>query len=61
MGDYMRLDYNISLNTRPSVAGDGFLVVKLDEKKVGTFSRFYASGPLAAQEKETPSAALLAA
>lgn len=51
-GDYMRLDYAIERNSsQPAKEKRGYLVVALDQNKVGTFNRFYENEKLAANEK----------
>lgn len=51
-GEYMRLRYAIERN-QPYQAKDkcGYMVVGLDQNKVGTFKRFHDGGALAADEK----------
>jgi uncharacterized membrane-anchored protein len=51
-GDYMRLRYAIERNQQYQVKDKrGYMVVTLDQNKVGTFKRFYDGEELAADEK----------
>ncbi len=51
-GDYMRLRYAIERNEKYQAKDKrGYMVVGLDNNKVGTFKRFYDGGELAANEK----------
>jgi uncharacterized membrane-anchored protein len=51
-GDYMRLRYAIERNKQYQVKDkSGYIVVGLDQNKVGTFKRFYDGGELGADEK----------
>ena len=51
-GDYMRLRYAIERNQQyQEKAKRGYMVVGLDQNKVGTFKRLYDGGELAADEK----------
>jgi uncharacterized membrane-anchored protein len=51
-GDYMRLRYAIERNKYDLPRKKrGYMVVGLDQNKVGTFKRFYDGGTLAANEK----------
>jgi uncharacterized membrane-anchored protein len=48
-GDYMRLSYGISNEVRPArleVPGDGWLVLRLDERRVARFARLDDGSPL---------------
>src|SRR5258708_2178060 len=53
-GDYMALRFHVANDVRSRIADelprDGFAVLKLDERRIGTFTRFDDGTPLAANE-----------
>ena len=53
-GDYMALRFQVTNDLRSHVAQetahDGYVVVKLDDRRLGTFARLDAGSPLAANE-----------
>ena len=51
MGDYMSLNYDLNNKARGKATGDGSLVVKLDDKKIGTFVGVYSGAPLNSDER----------
>jgi hypothetical protein len=50
-GDYMRLSYAIARSQYQAKYERGYIVVGLDQNKIGTFKRFYEGGEIAANEK----------
>lgn len=50
-GDYMALRYAVENEPALSTEASGYLVIALDEKRIGTFKRVHGSEPLAAGEK----------
>lgn len=52
-GDYMRLRYNLHIDQNKIAMNNqrGYIVIGLDENKVGLFKRFYNNEQLAADEK----------
>ena len=51
MGDYMALNYDISNQASSSARGNGTLVIRVDDKKVGTFVGVYNGTPLKPDER----------
>jgi uncharacterized membrane-anchored protein len=53
-GDYMALRFQVVNDLRPRVANesphDGYVVLTLDDRRIGTFARIDAGAPLAANE-----------
>jgi len=53
-GDYMALRFQVANDLRPRVANetphDGYVVLTLDDRRIGTFARIDGGAPLAANE-----------